>query len=340
VSRPGIAVVDTSELRGLRFACIEECGFCCTFTPEVAHDELARLRQRFPRLPVARSGPAVHLAFQGGCGACTLLVRRRCTAYEDRPAHCRYFPFHVYFGRRTEVYVNRTCRGVDPDPAGDLQAAFTQQVMEVARPHAFAEHGRLARRVHAEFERNARQAGAWGDVAEAVRRTLAGFDGWVDDAVAGPAWGKALEPYRGDDVVARPFHLAPDLRWITWESRGGTLQALTMEETGDLLPLGDPIDPAPPRLTAALREAIRGCLAFTAGRECFAGQAFDLVDTSGYAVSVDDAVRHRLLSMAADLALGSVLLAHLGQDDATMASELGRFYDARFLDAPAIGGWL
>ncbi|HEX2065421.1 MAG TPA: hypothetical protein VHI93_01275, partial [Candidatus Thermoplasmatota archaeon] len=62
--------MDTRELRGLRFACLEGCGFCCTFPPEVAHDELARLRQRFPALPVARErGGPLRLALQGGCGA-------------------------------------------------------------------------------------------------------------------------------------------------------------------------------------------------------------------------------------------------------------------------------
>lgn len=130
---PALQAADVRELHGLRFACLEGCGFCCTFTPEVATDELARLRLRFPALPVVqKEDGGQRLAFQGGCGACTLLKARRCTAYDDRPAHCRYFPFHVHFGPEPEALVNRSCRGVEADPAGHLGDAFAAQVAAVA----------------------------------------------------------------------------------------------------------------------------------------------------------------------------------------------------------------
>ena len=212
------------ELRGLAYRCLEDCGFCCTFTPEVAHDELARLKQRFPALRIVRDAERMMLPFQGGCGACTLLKRRRCTAYDERPAHCRYFPFHVYFGRATQVYVNRSCRGVEPAEGGDLQQAFREQVLSVAKSFAFPEHAREAAKVHRAFEGNAMQAGVWGDVDAAIAAALR------DSAVG--AQVDALLPFREEDVVARPFYLAPDLQWLTFEADGERLSVLRMDEDG------------------------------------------------------------------------------------------------------------
>lgn len=328
--------MDTRELRGLRYRCLEGCGFCCTFTPEVAHDELARLRQAFPRLPVVRSeGGSLHLAFQGGCGACTLLSRRACTAYDLRPAHCRYFPFHVYFGRRTEAYVNRTCRGVEPDPAGDLAREFAEQVLAVARPHALAEHERRARKVHAAFRANAEAAGAWGDVDAAAQRALAdpGLWGAADLAAA---WA----PFAEEDVVVRPFHLAADLRWLTFEDRGGVLQPLRMEEDGSLAAEGPPVPKAAVPLGEGTLRGLDAVLRRLAARDHFAGTAFDAVDASGYTLPVDAAADSRVRAMAADLRVRCAILARLGVAERELAAEAERFYDAAFLDAPTIGGWL
>jgi Fe-S-cluster containining protein len=328
--------MERGELRGLRYRCLEGCGFCCTFTPEVAHDELARLRRAFPRLPVARGeGGGLHLAFQGGCGACTLLARRACTAYDLRPAHCRYFPFHVYFGRRTEAYVNRTCRGVEPDPAGDLAAEFGQQVLAVAKPHAILEHERQARRVHAAFQANAEEAGAWGDVDAAAQRALADSCLW-ETADLEAAWA----PFAEEDVVARPFHLAADLRWLTFEDRGGALQPLRMEEDGSLAAEGAPVAKAVAPLAPATLGQLHATLARLVGRDHFAGTVFDAVDGSGYALGVEAAAAARVQRMAADLRVRCALLRGLGVDEAELAAEAERFYDAAFLDAPTIGGWL
>ncbi|MFO1534422.1 MAG: YkgJ family cysteine cluster protein [Thermoplasmatota archaeon] len=333
--------METGELRGLRYRCLEGCGFCCTFTPEVAHDELARLRQAFPKLPVARGeAGGLHLAFQGGCGACTLLSRRACTAYGLRPAHCRYFPFHVYFGRRTEAYVNRTCRGVEPDPVGDLMAEFQAQVLAVAKPHAIAEHERQARKVHNQFYANAQAAGLWGDVDAAAARALAEPNLWKD-AASEEAWAAALEPFAQEEVVARPFHLAADLRWLTFEARGGrTLQPLRMEEDGSLAAEGPAFEVEPPALQPATLAQLHAVLSRMAGRDHFAGTVFDAVDASDYTVPVEVAAAQRVREMAADLLVRCAILLRLGVPEAELAAEAERFYDAAFLDAPTIGGWL
>lgn len=330
--------MQTAELAGLSFRCLEGCGFCCTFTPEVAHDELARLRARMPSLPIVRQGKSLHLAFQGGCGACTLLSRRMCTAYEDRPAHCRYFPFHVYFGRRPEVYVNRSCRGVEPAPGGDLSQAFAQQVTAVAPKAAFAEHEREARKVHTEFERKAKAAGAWGDIDKAVAAALA-FP-WFEREPSPERWAEALEPFAEEDVVARPFYLDADLRWLTFGRVGGKLRVLEMQEDGSLTDEGTELRPQAAAPPPAARDGLQAVLRRLASRDLFAGQVFDIVDASKYRLNVERAAHQRVAQAAADLAVRVQVLQALRVPDVQLAAEAERFYDSAFLDAPTIGGWL
>jgi Fe-S-cluster containining protein len=331
--------IASSELAGLLFACLDDCGFCCTFTPQVTEGELARLRRGLPTIPIARERGVMHIAFQGGCGACSLLKARKCTAYEDRPAHCRYFPFHVYFGRRTEVYVNRTCRGVEPAVGGDLGPAFSQQVLAVARPHELAEHARLARKVHADFERNARAAGAWADVDQAIASALQAPD-LFSGAPSPERWQAALEPFAEDDVVARPFYLDPKLRWLTFERRGQRLHVLEMQEDGTLEDEGARIRLAAAGAPEGARPGLRACIERLATRDLFAGTVFHRVDDSDYRLGIERAARERVMEVAADLLVRVQILEALGVPGPDLAGEAERFYDSAFLDAPTIGGWL
>jgi Fe-S-cluster containining protein len=346
-----LAGLDDRELHGLRFTCLEGCGFCCTFTPEVATDELARLRQRFPRLPVVDEGDHVRLAFQGGCGACTLLKARRCTAYDDRPAHCRYFPFHVHFGPEPEVLVNRSCRGVEPDAAGALGSEFRAQVVATAPAGSFERHRREAAEVYAEFEANAKADLAWGDAAKAALAVLSpgphilSPEGLVA-AAGGPQELEALledawEPFHADDAVARPFYLTKDLRWLSFRSAKGLLAVEEMQEDGSLTPSARLVRPvSAPRLPMPVLEGLHKVLVHLAGRQAFRGQVFAAVDDLDYAVGVEEAAEARILGVAVELVLRAGLLKALGIPDAELAAEAWRFEDSAFLDHPTIGGWL
>jgi Fe-S-cluster containining protein len=345
------AGLDARGLRGLRFTCLEGCGFCCTFTPEVATGELARLRTRFPALPVVDEGMHQRLAFQGGCGACVLLERRRCTAYEDRPAHCRYFPFHVHFGPGPEVMVNRSCRGVDPAPAGDLSSEFRSQVLDVATSEGWAQHAAQAARVYGDFEAQARDAGTWGDAAAAARDLLAAGPALLSPeglarAAGGPALLSALleeawEPFRAEDPVARPFYLTEDLRWLSFRLARSLVAVEEMQEDGSLTPSARLVRPVGlPRLPDGVLVGLQAELAHLVGRSVFIGQVAWAVDDLGHAVSMVDAARARVLGVATELVLRAGLLKGLGVADDRLAAEALRFEDSAFLDHPTIGGWL
>jgi Fe-S-cluster containining protein len=343
--------LDARELKGLRFACLEGCGFCCTFTPEIATDELARLRQRFPALPIVRDEDRMRLAFQGGCGACTLLKARRCTAYDDRPAHCRYFPFHVHFGPGPEALVNRSCRGVEPDAAGDLSAAFAAQVQASAPAGAFERHAREAAAVYAEFEQNARTELAWGDALAAAQRLLAAGPSLLTPeglvaAAGGPQELAALledawEPFHADDAVGRPFYLTKDLRWLGFRAAKGLLAVEEMQEDGSMAPSARLVRPVSvPRLPPAVLDGLHEVLLHLASRQAFKGQVYAAVDDLDYAVGVEEAAEARILGVAVELVLRAGLLKGLGIPDGELADEAWRFEDSAYLDHPTIGGWL
>lgn len=352
--------METRELDGVTFACLEGCGFCCTFQPEVSTRELALLRARFRPKPLAvtSDGTRTYLGLQNKCGACTLLERRACTAYDLRPAHCRYFPFHVHFGETTEAYVNYTCRGVvrsdaTEAPAGGLHAAFDAAVLQSARADAMTAQADEARATYAEFKRRAMKAGAWGDAravaADATRAGGAMFTArWLQEAVGragedAPLDGlvqDALAPFGADDVTKRPFYLAPDLRWITFETTPA-LRALEMDERGDLRPIADLGDLAGwSDLAPPAADALAAYVQRLTQRGVFAGGVYAIVDDTDYESTVEEATWWRLVEVVVDLAVRARVLVAMGTPADRLADETARFYDSTFLDAPTIGGFL
>ncbi|HUR69286.1 MAG TPA: YkgJ family cysteine cluster protein [Candidatus Thermoplasmatota archaeon] len=341
---PGL---DTRELHGRTFTCLPGCGFCCTFQPEADQRELALLRARLrPRaLPVVVGDGRSYLGLHNKCGACTLLERRNCTQYDLRPQHCRYFPFHVHFGRTPEAYVNYTCRGVERLATSDLEGPFATSLLANAKDAEIADHIRGAREAYATFERNAKKSGAWGDVAEVVERALAEDPftrGWMGSALERAdeelepeeMLADALEPFSDPDITKRPFYLAPDLKWITFD---GPTRAVEMDEHGALQPLRT----IPPlEGWAAPAADLRPYLRELAARGVFEGSVFALVDESDYTTTVPQATWWRLAEVVADLSVRARILALLDVPPARIAEETARFYDSTFLDADGIGGFL
>lgn len=352
-AKPGWGDVDlrATELEDKTFSCLAGCGFCCTFQPEASQRELARLRARLaPKaLPVVVGDGRSYLALQNKCGACTLLARRECQAYDLRPAHCRYFPFHVHFGERAEVYVNETCRGVERSPGGALRPAFEGAVLANAKPEDMAQQARAAKDAYAAFRRNARKAGAWSDPAQTLAeatRDLAATRAWIttalrradEDLTPDDMVQDALAPFSADDVTKRPFYLAKDLKWLTFD---GQTRLMEMDESGALLfvrelPALDGWQELDAPVAAGLSEhALR-----LAGRDVFLGSVYALVDDMGYETSVAEATWWRLAEVVADLAVRARILLAMGVTASDVVAETIRFYDSTFLDSPTIGGFL
>lgn len=354
--------IDSRDLAGRSFACLPGCGFCCTFQPEVSPEEARRLRERVSPLKTIR-GPEgrSYLALQNACGACSLLQRRECTQYDLRPAHCRYFPFHVYFGESVEAYANHTCRGLALAPS-HLGQAFESSVLANAPPGKIEREAASAREVFAQFRVRAEAEGAWEDPAPLVAATRArsaslftraGLEAEAartgERAGAEDVLALALEPFEGPDPAKRPFYLDRALRWLSFSKRGrDALAVAEMTETGDFR--GASVDAigglsrwqdAPPALASALGEVLADRLL---SRALFVGGAFDRVDELEYEGTVAEAIAARACEHAAALAVRARVVAavepSVALDARALAEEAWRFYDAEFLDQPTIGGFL
>lgn len=343
--------LNAAELEGKTFSCLEGCGFCCTFQPEASQRELARLRARLApaSLAVVVGDGRAYLGLQNKCGACTLLARRTCQAYDLRPAHCRYFPFHVHFGERAEVYVNETCRGVERSAGNALRAPFEQAVLANAKPEEMAQQARAAQEAYATFRRNARKAGVWSDPAAALAdatRDLALTGAWMakalrhaeEDLMPDDMVEDALAPFSAQDVTKRPFYLAKDLRWLTFD---GPTRLMEMDEAGqlafvrDLPPITGWADVDPVIAAGLQAYALR-----LTQRDVFLGSVFAVVDDMDYETSVAEATWWRLAEVVADIAVRARVLLAIGVPPDEVAGETVRFYDSTFLDSSTIGGFL
>lgn len=318
------------------FACLPGCGFCCTYPPQVTPTEWQAIHEDtgLTKVGVDPQGGR-RLPLQGGCGGCVLLEDRACTSYENRPRHCRLFPFHVYFGRHVEVYADRVCPGLDPETTGEsLRPSPIPEALRLAArtvpPVELADHAELAAAAHGEFERLARDAGVWRDPDEARQQAL------EDPVVTEAAWDEALAAFEGDLAVVPTMVLpGPGFGWRLWHRQDDGIRRLRFEEDGAAEELGIvEIPGSPGRLEGPARDVLERLVAL----ECFMGSAFDLVDASEYTLPVDHAVERLVAEVAAGLALRVPLLEAEGLpvDKRWLAAA----YEPDFFDLPTIGGWL
>ena len=339
-----------TAVEGARFACLEGCGFCCTFPPAVTEERLGLIEQRAGRRGLA-SGPTGRrqLRVQGGCGGCVLLDgARQCTAYDLRPDHCRFFPFHVYFGRRIELCANGACPGLGPQ--GEPLDAAAQGAIAHVPEGVLAARAAEAAAVFADFERRARKARAWEPVDEALgalldrgaalatREGLDELAGAVGLPDGGVFLARARRAFRGEDPFGRPTMTLgpPTFEWRTWHLRKDRFVAQRLEREGRTVDL----HPVPSEPLAWDAAAVFATIAPLVRREAFVGMVFDAVDAEGYEITVGQAAALMFGEVVADLALRHHLLAHEPGAPPVTPRWLLQSYEHDFLDRPNIGGWL
>ncbi len=126
--------IDTTELDGKTFSCIENCAMCCLCQPGLDKEELAAFVKAGLTGGLTRenvhgyvSEESTVIKLQGGNGACHFLKDRRCTIYEQRARFCRQFPVHVHALHRIQLNANLSCRGVGE--GGDTLGKFGSDVI-------------------------------------------------------------------------------------------------------------------------------------------------------------------------------------------------------------------
>jgi Predicted Fe-S-cluster oxidoreductase len=121
--------IDFTPLKGLKFNCLEGCGFCCSFPAEVRECE-----KNFPVILEKDAGAFRkwddgHPYLDGiytfkqhnDRGACIFLnENKRCDIYDIRALLCRTFPVKFFFGWRLQLYPSMSCRGFSEDECSDM----------------------------------------------------------------------------------------------------------------------------------------------------------------------------------------------------------------------------
>ena len=112
--------VDYSLLRNMSFNCLEECGFCCTYKPELLMNEYKFFRKNKTTKDSIERGSIndpesedrYSFFLQNNIGACVFLKNKKCQIHNIRPLKCRTFPINIYFGWRIQLDLNLSCRGL------------------------------------------------------------------------------------------------------------------------------------------------------------------------------------------------------------------------------------
>lgn len=235
--------IDLSLLKGLQFACLDGCGYCCLFQPDVDIEEEKKLRDMGLSWAVTKShfsgSPAIKL--QGNGGACTFLRNGRCQIYEDRPHFCREFPFHVYLGERVQVIPNLSCRGLWPDPDGKRKYLMPMQSAEdAALPFVKGINGEMLAgpmetfaRFHEELEKKG--AGCprplLREIAQVVKGELTGYKGIA--SLLEFSWEYSGLPLPPDEIADKIRGWEPETD-LKEEAVLGARDALGLENPADL----------------------------------------------------------------------------------------------------------
>jgi Fe-S-cluster containining protein len=328
------------------FACREGCGFCCTYPPKVDDDRLAAIEAARGETPTGTDAHGnTRLALQGGCGGCVLLQDRRCQAHENRPDHCRFFPFHIYFGREVVVVADRVCPGIAPDDADrgphepasrypaweqprEIEAAG-RDVLTAADPEELEDRARQAREAHEAVEAQARWADDWREPGQAVDDHLAAAE------VTPRAWQLATEPFQARELAHLPTTVIPGeqgFEWRAWRIAEERLHRLRFDEAGRTKLVGTAPVPEPPE--DDLAPVVAETLAALADLEPFVGACMHHVEQGR---SMDEAVQRRLANVAAGLSLHADLLR--AEDLPVTTAWLRSVYEPEFFTLETLGEW-
>lgn len=168
--------IDTSELKGRWFKCIDGCGLCCLCQPELLPAELRTFKEK-PGLAgsiVRSDGDRARrsIAMLRNGGPCVLLKERRCTIYRERPHFCRQFPVHTHLMWRIQLTPDYSCRGIwredwggEKDGFVDLEQYGLDELHRYSGEKLESELNE-ANEVFEEFRQNSIDNGVWKDAGE------------------------------------------------------------------------------------------------------------------------------------------------------------------------------
>lgn len=125
-----MTAIDLALLEGMKFSCLEGCGFCCSYPAEVREcEDSFSLIQAIDPAALKKwdtDNPQFCNVFtmrqHNDIGACIYLKDdNRCDIYPIRSILCRTYPIKIFFGWRMQLYTTMACRGlIEASGSSDL----------------------------------------------------------------------------------------------------------------------------------------------------------------------------------------------------------------------------
>ncbi len=337
--------IDSSELEGLKFRCIDRCAYCCLCPPEVTGTDLQYFMHAHPdRLEDLGDSP--HIALQGGAGGCALLRDKRCIDYDRRPFHCRAFPLRIHLLDQVQACANLSCRGVQTD-AGTPLSELLDSMLKEENAGNLQRAADAARREWGRFVDKAFHLGVPVELigtrlvlSEVIPRWPGELEAGRDEVVE-----LVSETFSAKELWELPAYVSPELAWQVFQVKGEDLKRFELSERGELSPSGSwPLRAIPLlEMTSDGKAELGRYMQLINRRDAMAGSAALVVRAMKYEEEFEEAYLDIIRDCALDLWWRSSMLAFLRHESSLGQKEIREgivFCDADFLDIAGIGGML
>nr|WP_321498024.1 YkgJ family cysteine cluster protein [uncultured Methanolobus sp.] len=311
--------IDFSPLKGLRFNCLDGCGFCCSFPAEVREWEpnfpviLERNCEAFKKWENEYSylNGIYTMKQRQDRGSCVLLRDdKRCSIDNIRALLCRTFPVKFFFGWRVQLYASMSCRGFSDkattdmiDFANEAVAELPEGLMDQMLEKSKALYASLPEKIHDYMTPDQLRA----LLLEHVDKML--FYPW---SVSDEARVEFEAELSSNEFLDLPTYLTEELEWQVFRMEDGFVRRVVLKDTGETKNV-DSIVYSNFSVKPLSSEAIRDILVYLrrlASTDHFAGvvyrkaleQGDDLISLSGLAVSELERVKDMFLLKASLLA--------------------------------------
>lgn len=138
-----MTAIDLALLEGMKFSCLEGCGFCCSYPAEVreCEDSFSLIQAMDPAALKKwdTDNPQFCNVFtmrqHNDIGACIYLKDdNRCDIYPIRSILCKTYPIKIFFGWRMQLYPTMACRGLIETPGSSDLLRMGEHVLSELPP--------------------------------------------------------------------------------------------------------------------------------------------------------------------------------------------------------------
>jgi Fe-S-cluster containining protein len=232
---------DFLPLKGLKFNCLEGCGFCCTFQPSLLKIESKFYQNNRITKNGCISGTIIDpdskddisFSLQNKIGGCIFLDTGKCKIYEIRPMKCKIFPINIFFSWRIQLNVNMSCRGIwDGDNFNDLysygEELFSNLPKNLIRGLYFNSN-----KIYTDLPYRLTNYFSPQQIRE---KLLESIENMKIESISDIEYARKLlkEQLNQKRFVDLPMYLTDDLRWEVYKLKDDSIQRTQLNENGSL----------------------------------------------------------------------------------------------------------